>query len=284
MKKARNFFFIFFLGCWCYGYAQVKEFTSKGIEKEIVKVNDTLYAFRCETSNLEYNTFLNALAKKDSALYVKYSIDSTKWLEKDNNESLAKYYHRHPDFNNYPVLCMSYEGATAYCKWLTDIYSNDPERKFKKIVFVLPSEQEWELAALGNRKNITYPWGTHSLRETRKGAWQGSFLANYRHVGDGSIVSDKNGKPVLIRQKTEVEVSGLNDRAFYTAEVKAFYPNSIGIYNQSGNAAEMTIQKGLTKGGSWKSYGGEITIAYKLYFYEPSTEVGFRVFMKVIEP
>ena len=282
MKKRTVFFLLFFM-CLISINAQVKEFSAKGIEKEIVKVNDILYAFRYETSNLEYNIFLNVIARKDSALYKMYRIDSLKWIEMLHQEALAKYYHRHPSFNHYPALCMSYEGAVAYCNWLTELYNNDPARKLKKVSFVLPTEQEWELAALGNRNNVTYPWGTNSLRETKKSNWQGMFLANYRHVGDASIISDPNGNPVFKSMENEVQSDGLRDMALYTSDVKAFFPNSIGIYNQSGNAAEMTIQKGLTKGGSWNSYGGEITIAYKLFFYQPSPEVGFRVFMK-IEP
>ena len=31
---------------------------------------------------------------------------------------------------------------------------------------------------------------------------------------------------------------GLNDRAFYTSEVKSFYPNSFGLYNMAGNVSE----------------------------------------------
>ena len=31
---------------------------------------------------------------------------------------------------------------------------------------------------------------------------------------------------------------GLNDRAFYTAEVKSFYPNGFGMYNMAGNVSE----------------------------------------------
>jgi formylglycine-generating enzyme required for sulfatase activity len=283
MGKTKGFFFMLFMGCCSIGHTQIKEFTAKGIEKEIVEVDDILYAFRCETSNFEYNTFLKVMAEKDSTLYVKYCIDSARWLQIDYNGALAKHYHRYPGFNDYPALCLSYDGAIAYCKWLTELYNNDSNRKFREVSFTLPSEQEWESAAFGTKKGITYPWGTNSLRNTRKDSWQGQFMANYTHIGDGLIVSDSNGNPIFKRVETESQINKPDARTFYTAQVKSFFPNSIGIYNQSGNAAEMTIQKGLTKGGSWKSYGGEITITYRLHFNEPSPEVGFRVFMKIVE-
>jgi formylglycine-generating enzyme required for sulfatase activity len=31
---------------------------------------------------------------------------------------------------------------------------------------------------------------------------------------------------------------GLNDRAFYTSDIKSFYPNSFGLYNMAGNVSE----------------------------------------------
>ena len=231
MKKTSSFFLLFFVYLFK-SYAQVKELRANVIEKEIVKVNDTLYAFRYETSNFEYNIFLNAIAKKDSALYKMYRIDSLKWMEELHLEAFAKYYHWHPSFNNYPALCMSYGGAVAYCNWLTEIYTNDPARKFRKVSFVLPTEQEWELAAIGNGKNITYPWGTNSVRNTRNEKWLGAFMANYRRIGDASIVSDNEGKPVLRPIDPEVESGSLRDDAILTSDVRSFWPNSIGIYNQ----------------------------------------------------
>jgi len=107
----------------------------------------------------------------------------------------------------------------------------------------LPFEAEWEYAAYGlinqnprpstkegkrgeelqSNKQI-YPWSqnVNGLRDTRHGSWQGQFLANFkRGSGDNAGVA-----------------GGLNDRAFYTAEVKSFYPNGFGIYNMAGNVSE----------------------------------------------
>jgi formylglycine-generating enzyme required for sulfatase activity len=62
----------------------------------------------------------------------------------------------------------------------------------------------------------------NGLRDTRRGAWQGTFLANFkRGNGDNMGVA-----------------GGLNDRAVYTAPVTSFYPNAFGLYNMSGNVNE----------------------------------------------
>lgn len=52
---------------------------------------------------------------------------------------------------NHPVLFVSYTQATAYCAWLSSLYSG--------YSFRLPTEGEWENAAIGTNSSYTYPWG-----------------------------------------------------------------------------------------------------------------------------
>lgn len=254
--------------------------SAKNIEKNIARVNDSLYAWRYETSNKEYNTFLADLAKKDSVLYTNCLTDSLGWRQiMTYCEPMVEYYHRHPGFADYPVVNVSYEGANEYCKWLTEVYNDDPKRKFKKVVFVLPQIKEWEFAARSGVENRRYPWGkNYTLRDKN-----GMFLCNCRRINETLITADSIGKPVMNGEGSVNYSAGLNDRAFYTAEVKSFLPNDFGIYNMSGNVAEMTIEKTYSMGGSWNSFGGEVTTTSTKQYKETSPEVGFRVFMKIIE-
>lgn len=48
-----------------------------------------------------------------------------------------------------PAVGSSWDDAVAYCQWIGDLW-RQPVR--------LPSEAEWEFAALGGRE-VTYPWG-----------------------------------------------------------------------------------------------------------------------------
>ncbi len=66
------------------------------------------------------------------------------------SETRASYFNN-PDFNDYPVVEVTWSNASNYCKWAG--------RR-------LPSEAEWERAARGDTIN-TYPWGDQTPDATR---------------------------------------------------------------------------------------------------------------------
>ncbi len=96
----------------------------------------------------------------------------------------------------------------------------------------LPSEAEWEYAALGmignliegseiNRERKLYPWDGKSVRAT-KGKDRGDFMANFkRGRGDNMGVAGH-----------------LNDGAAYTANIYSYAPNAFGLFNMAGNVSE----------------------------------------------
>ena len=107
-----------------------------------------------EVSNWLYRQFLNDLEGNNRREDLKIAqIDSEGWRSHMNyNEPLVELYHRHPSYNDYPVVNISYEGATLFCSWLTEKYNSLHGRKFNKVQFTLPNEQEWMHAAKGSKR------------------------------------------------------------------------------------------------------------------------------------
>ncbi len=170
-----------------------------------------------EVSNLQYRTFLNdLLIQGRTEDYQKAYPQEYQWskqLEGDHS-SMQNLYFTHSAYDNYPVVNVTREGAEMYCEWLTletskSKYVNDAMALND---LRLPQRVEWTYAASnGDSKNV-YPWGGPSTTNA-----EDCYLANY--------------KPDSL--------SYHEDGAFFTASTGTYHPNDFGLYNMSGNVAEM---------------------------------------------
>ncbi len=246
----------------------------------------SFYIDETEVSNAAYGEFeywMNRAYGEEYPERVRAIIpDTAAWRDKLAwRESFVDYYYRSPSYQDYPVVGVSWEQASAFCVWRTDrlnekvlfengileldqenVSSNpfqtdvylagayqgdtkgsmrdlDPngdERQVRKSDgllyphYRLPTEAEWEFAALGTIGNTydervvehkTYPWAGQSLRSANK-KYYGQFLANFKRTrGDAMGVA-----------------GNLNDGWDYTCPVKWYFPNDYGLYNMAGNVSE----------------------------------------------
>ena len=246
--------------------------TIRDIKKDFVRLNDNTLVGKYEVSNGEYKLFMSYLKNTNHQdLYSKCLLDTAAWSK---NEDLQDKYPSRKAYDNYPVVTVSHEAAIEYCRWLTAQYNADPKRTFKKIIARLPTEAEWTEAASGGNNNKLYPWDNYYLSNNK-----GEYLCNFLHLGDQSIYYDSTTKSYKV---ADVFI-GYTSRALVFNPVNALPQTPSGLCNVSGNAAEMVAEKGLAKGGSYNDPGFDVRIASKKYYDSPSTEIGFRVLLEVVE-
>jgi len=281
MKTICKVLAVFMILLFCSAKSVIEVFTIDGFEKSLSKISDKFYMSKFEVTNLQYRTFLAELkAKGEMDKYRAAQIDSINWRDKyAYNEPYVELYHSHPAYNHYPVVNISYEGAVMYCEWLTEKYNSYEKRKFKKVVFRLPTTEEWKLSAHGGLTNNVYPWKERSLMNS-----DCKYMCNFQKFGDEGISYDAESKKYIATHQDTYGIAGsLNDNADITAPVNSYYPNGFGICNVSGNVSEMVSEKGKALGGSYKSPGYDVRIESSEKFEKNSNHIGFRVCMDVVE-
>lgn len=263
----------------------------------------SFYMDETEVSNtdwLEYLYWIKRTYPDEREMYYDALPDTLVWRQPlSYNEPYVDNYLRHPGYQDYPVVGVTWDQANDYCDWRTqrvnegilrergiitdwktmskngktggdaafntDLYLNGQYRgqgidgkhmpkdlnvaakgtKGKaatrpariedgvlKQAYRLPSEAEWEYAALalaGNTQNENisdgkiYPWNGMGVRSPKKGT-RGLIMANFkRGAGDNMGTG-----------------GALNDKADITAPVRSYMPNDFGLYNMAGNVNEWT--------------------------------------------
>ncbi len=287
----------------------------ESLEKNLVQVKGKIYAHKFEVTNEDYSIFLEYLDENGyDDLYDKAAYD---FKECDAmSVAMRESYHYFPinveiktsnlqktrlweksQYKKYPTLDMTHEAAKLYCDWLTEIYHQQKDRQYKKVKFRLPTKTEWTMAALGYKEfsswsfednrivakleeggkkmqefdlkeeEISYPWGIR--------AWE---LRNTVYNRHRCILAN-----VKMPQVITCPAGVLGDGFRVTSPVGTYFSNEMGLFDVVGNVAEMIDEAGKAMGGSWNHPPEESTIHSMSEYDSRSTDVGFRIFMEVIE-
>ncbi len=242
-----------------------------------VLLKGNLYIDKTEVANVHWREFLQAWIlgiKHDTAYYWKMMQDTSVWGE---NSPYIKYYHNHPSFNNYPVVGISYDQATEFCKWRSDrvneVFTKEPGLNpfpGKHYQYRLLTIEEWEFAAAGKLDVANFPFGYEDT-VGKKGLWKGVRLFNYK-----SILKKKRADTVSKKYESV-------DRSAYMSHVNSFLPNGYGIFNMIGNVSEMVSEKGIAKGGNFSSPLEQCKIKAQQTYTKSEAWLGFRCVCEVLD-
>ena len=250
------------------------------VQADVLKINnqnpikDSLQEFfmaATEVTNFQWKEFLMYL-KQEGRMeeYRDNILDTTVWRHLlAYNEPFVDYYYQHKAYSEYPAVGMTLKQAKAYANWLTEIYALKNQEV--KITFSVPTKKQWIRAARGEWQTH-YPWDGKYMRNSK-----GAYLTNF-----------KNYDAANIHYNTEInkyEVMSMSQcmEGTITAPAESYYPNKFGIYNMSGNVAELVSDDTIAMGGSWNDTGFDVRVESEQPATQPKSTIGFRIVVTIEE-
>jgi hypothetical protein len=242
--------------------------------------NDGLGFDEAEIPNREWRLYLGAQRQAGLA---------TADLEPATSALPVADYFTNRFYDFYPVVGISYEQAVAFCRWRSQVvslaYNKDATaadtlaQDYVKIIYRLPTEAEWEHAAL---VDSNLPYGTSCTQLPVK---INPKAAEYLRQRSGSMQPASAIRAAIVAYNAthplRHRINCAQDEPYFLRSATPSYvyqgpPNDFGLYQMLGNVAELVQEKGLTKGGSYHDTLAQCRIKARGSYRGPAPSIGFR--------
>ena len=274
-------------------------------------INDTLICDETEIANTDYREYLywvsrvfgyNSQTYQDalpdtmaSYNYIIKNIDNRDVLKKLYTYDSGEIYFRHPSYNNFPVIGLTYEQAVKYSNWRTNVvfevmlihsdlikihtnldstnyftveryisgqYFNYKAPKGLYVArFRLPTIEEWESCV---KQQNGDDWGIDAASKV---------VQKYKRKSPNLFMTKEHFSEAL---KKATDTTSQQVLVPFTKPVLSLFNYANKPYNMIGNVAEMTATKGIAKGGSWAHPLEECKIKNTIRYDKPEAWLGFR--------
>lgn len=245
---------------------------------------DNLFFDETEISNISYKEMIYWYKKKFglNSEIVRYILPVVNPINISNEDTLLNTitytfpYLNSAEYNNYPVVGITYNQAVLFCKWRSDRVNElyfVKENKIKtdtnniyfldslyeipqKVKYRLPTKEEWEFAASGRLDTSKYKLG-------------------YKNFFDKNNIP-KNLTLEYFEIQKQIFNDSISDNFPKTENVYFGEPNQLGFYNLIGNVSEIIQDENICKGLNWNTKTNDFLISKDFFYSEPNLWLGFR--------
>ena len=224
-----------------------------------VEIVDNFFYDKGEIRNDDWREYVEDLKEtygEQSESYLKALPDTKVWHKPGlNMEVYEETYFSHPAYNDYPVVGITHEQATAYCAWRTMAVTKMMARLNMETTttfqYRLPTQTEWELVAAAG-------YNKRQMKQVLK-------------------QKDKHGGKARFYNMRYTDHEEYNMAHSSPCATVNYLPNKYGVYNIYGNIAEMVSDPGVAMGGSYRHFYDDIVPTNKPLSYDGAQDwLGFR--------
>ena len=194
---------------------------------EFIMGNDSGSTAEKPAHNVYVDSFWIDRTEVTNAMYSKCVSDGKCPRPDSTNSNTREKYYGNSEFDNYPVIFVSWNSANIYCEWAN--------RR-------LPTEAEWEKAASWDEKNnrkITYPWGNRA----------DCSLANY-WAPEGGCVDDTTEVGSYESGKSPYGAYDMGGNVGeWVSSLYAPYPYKLIDGRERGSSSASDLR--IVRGGAW---------------------------------